>query len=408
MTFFLFLFLFILFEWYIFRGLNVLIKDYKTSFRRGLVLVYWGISGLFVLFLLFIRFRGEDAIQNSPLILAQSTFFIYFLSKSVLAVILLVDDIRRWTFSWSSSLQSGSGKTAGRSRFLVRLGLVLAALPFSTLVYGSVRNTYRYKLFRQKIPIKGLADSLEGLKIVQISDIHSGSFYTKAPLVRAVELINTEKPDLVFFTGDLVNDTAREMDMFLDVLDKIEAKLGVFSILGNHDYGHHTDWSNTAAKTANLEQIKNVHRRLGWKLLLNEHQILTIGEAQLAIIGVENFSIYERFPTYGDLSEAHKGTKQVPLKVLLSHDPSHWEAEVTVAFQDIDITLSGHTHGFQFGIEIPGWVKWSPVKYMYPQWAGLYQKEEQYLYVNRGLGYIGYAGRVGILPEITVLELTKK
>ncbi len=407
MTFFIFIILFLFFEWYIFRGLKVLTQKYKPLIRRGLGIAYWLVSISFVLFLLYIRFKGEDVIQNSPLVFVQSTFLIYFLSKLMLAGIFLIDDIRRFVISWAPKLQAEKGNSSGRSRFLARLGLVLAAIPFSTLLYGSVRNTYRYKVFRQKIPIKGLASDLEGLRIVQISDIHAGSFFTKAPLIRAVEMINQEKPDLVFFTGDLVNDKAGEMDLFLNVLDKIEAQLGVYSVFGNHDYGYHTDWPSPAAKAANLEQLKGVHRRLGWKLLLNEHRIISRGEAELAIIGVENFSAYERFPTYGDLNKAYQGAEQTPLKLLLSHDPSHWEAEVTKDFKDIDITFSGHTHGFQFGIEIPGWVKWSPVKYMYRQWAGLYRKEEQSLYVNRGLGYVGYAGRVGILPEITVIELEK-
>jgi predicted MPP superfamily phosphohydrolase len=408
MTFLIFILLFLLLEWYIFRGLNVLISKYQPVVRRGISIFYWLISLGFVIYLLFVRIKGESVLQNSPLVFVQSTFLIYFLSKLILAFILLIDDLRRLVMSGIYSLKAGKKKAGGRSRFLTQLGLILAALPFSTLLYGSVRNTYRYTIFRKKVPIKGLPDSLEGLKIVQISDIHAGSFFSSSPLVRAVQLINNEEPDLVLFTGDLVNDKSEEMDMFLKVLDKIKAKHGVFSVFGNHDYGYHTDWPTPAAKAANLERLKSVHQQLGWKLLLNENRLLTIGQATLAVIGVENYSVYERFPSFGELAKAYQGAEEASVKLLLSHDPSHWEAEVTKDFQDIDLTFSGHTHGFQFGVEIPGWVKWSPVKYMYKQWAGLYEKQQQYLYVNRGLGYIGYAGRVGILPEITVIELSKK
>jgi hypothetical protein len=252
MTFLIFILLFLLLEWYIFRGLNVLISKYQPVVRRGISIFYWLISLGFVIYLLFVRIKGEGVLQNSPLVFVQSTFLIYFLSKLILAFILLIDDLRRLVMSGVYSLKAGKKKAGGRSRFLTQLGLILAALPFSTLLYGSVRNTYRYTIFRKKVPIKGLPDSLEGLKIVQISDIHAGSFFSSSPLVRAVQLINNEEPDLVLFTGDLVNDKSEEMDMFLKVLDKIKAKHGVFSVFGNHDYGYHTDWPTPAAKAANF------------------------------------------------------------------------------------------------------------------------------------------------------------
>ncbi len=253
--------------------------------------------------------------------------------------------------------------------------------------------------------IDGLAPSLRGLRIVQISDIHSGSFLFKDPVKTAIELINREEPDLVFFTGDLVNEVADEMTPFMDVFDRIRARFGVFSVLGNHDYGDYASWPDPESKTANLHKLKDIHRRLGWELLNNEHRILRINGAEVAVIGVENYSAWDRFPRHGDLAKAYSGAEKAGLKLLLSHDPSHWDAQVTKDFSDIQLTFSGHTHGMQFGIEVPGFIKWSPIKYLYRQWAGLYQKGSQYLYVNRGLGYLGYPGRVGILPEITVVEL---
>ena len=213
-----------------------------------------------------------------------------------------------------------------------------------------------------------------------------------------------EKPDLILFTGDLVNNVADEMEDYMDVFDKLNAPLGIFSTLGNHDYGDYVSWDSEEAKKANLEKLKNVHAKLGWRLLMNEHVALEKEGEKIAVIGIENWSAKARFPKYGDLKKAYSGAEKYPYKILLSHDPSHWRAEVCESYRDIDLMLAGHTHGMQFGVEIPG-IKWSPVQYVYKEWAGLYENALQKLYVNRGFGFIGYPGRVGILPEITVLEL---
>ena len=283
--------------------------------------------------------------------------------------------------------------------------LILGALPVLSLTYGMARNQYRYQVLKTKVPIKDLHPDLQGLKIVQISDIHSGSFLLREPVERSIEMINAEKPDIVFFTGDLVNSLAKEMEPFVEMFKKIEAPLGVYSILGNHDYGDYHQWPSKEEKQQNFEDLKHMHKRLGWDLLLNEHRKVEVGSTHFNVIGVENYSASPRFPKYGDLTKATEGMQKDTFNVLLSHDPSHWEAQVAPAYPEIDLTLSGHTHGFQFGVEIPGFMKWSPIQYVYPQWAGLYEKATQYLYVNRGLGYLGYPGRVGILPEITLLTL---
>jgi predicted MPP superfamily phosphohydrolase len=225
--------------------------------------------------------------------------------------------------------------------------------------------------------------------------------------MRSVEMINELKPDIVFFTGDLVNSKAEEMDDYIDIFDKIEAPHGVYSILGNHDYGDYHRWPNEEEKQANFENLKDQHKKLGWKLLLNEHVQVNIGDSTLGVIGVENYSASNRFHKYGDMAKSVDGMSPSDVKILLSHDPSHWTDQIITNYSDVDLTLSGHTHGFQFGVEIPGYIKWSPAQYMYKQWAGLYQKGRQYLYVNRGLGFLGYPGRVGILPEITFLTLNK-
>jgi predicted MPP superfamily phosphohydrolase len=268
-----------------------------------------------------------------------------------------------------------------------------------------LRNAYRFQLRHTKISIDRLPEALSGLKIVQISDIHSGSFLYPESVQKAVEIINQQHADLIFFTGDLVNNTADEVIPLLPILSKIKATYGVFSILGNHDYGDYVRWDSPEKKQENLNQLKRYHKELGWQLLTNANRIVSIHGKQIGIVGVENYSTHMRFPKYGNLQASFSGIENTHLKLLLSHDPSHWAHEVITQFKDIAITFSGHTHGFQFGVEIPGIIQWSPIQYVYKQWAGLYKNGNQMLYVNRGLGHLGYPGRVGILPEITLIEL---
>jgi uncharacterized protein len=242
------------------------------------------------------------------------------------------------------------------------------------------------------------------LRMVHISDIHSGSFMDASAVQRGIDLINQQKPDVILFTGDLVNDRATEMEPFVKIFRQLKAPMGVFSTFGNHDYGDYVRWESDAAKLANQQQLRAVHAQMGWRLLWDENVLLEKEGATIGLIGVQNISGKSRFHSYGNLAKAAAFDREVPFKVLLSHDPSHWESEVLQKFTDIDLTLSGHTHGMQFGVELPGF-KFSPVQWMYRQWAGLYQQGTQHLYVNRGFGFIGYPGRVGILPEITVIDL---
>jgi hypothetical protein len=247
--------------------------------------------------------------------------------------------------------------------------------------------------------------AFRGLRIVQLSDIHSGSFTDPDAVHKGIQKVLDLKPDLILFTGDLVNNEASEMKNYSDMFATLKAPMGVFSTLGNHDYGDYVQWPSAAAKKQNLEMLKQVHAGMGWRLMMNEHVMLERGGEQIALIGIENWSAKARFPKYGDLPAAYAGAGAAPFKILMSHDPSHWDAQVVPQFPDIDLMLAGHTHGMQFGVELP-WLKWSPVQYVYKQWAGLYQQGKQKLYVNRGFGFIGYPGRVGILPEITLIELT--
>ncbi|HZH95937.1 MAG TPA: metallophosphoesterase, partial [Flavisolibacter sp.] len=284
------------------------------------------------------------------------------------------------------------------------LGLAVGGGLFGSLVYG-FSNKYNYHVKKVPLAFKNLPAAFKGLKIIHISDVHSGSFTDKSKVQQGINKILQLKPDLILFTGDLVNNKADEMTDYVDVFRQLKAPLGVYSVLGNHDYGDYVQWPSAEEKIANLEQLKQTHANLGWKLMQNEHSIIERGGESIALLGVENWSAKARFPKYGRLKDAYAGAADAPFKILMSHDPSHWDAEVRTNYADIDLMLSGHTHGMQFGIDIP-WLKWSPVQYVYRQWAGLYEAGRQKLYVNRGFGFIGYPGRVGILPEITLIELS--
>lgn len=338
--------------------------------------------------------------------LVRALVFIILFSKLIIGGFMVLDDVRRVVVWLTRAFGLSETFQPGRSAFLANAAVIIGGLPFISLLYGVLRNGYRYRVHRHVVNKEGLPSALHGLKIVQISDIHAGSFYKQSPLLEAVDLINAEKPDLVFFTGDLVNNVATEIIPYKSIFANIKAKYGVFSVLGNHDYGDYVAWPNLEDKRNNLNQLATHHGDMGWQLLMNEHRVIPIQGHHVAVLGVENFSAHPRFPKYGSLGQASAGCPEdVSLKILLTHDPSHWHHEVTKNFTDIDLTLSGHTHGFQFGVEIPGWVKWSPAQYIYKEWAGLYREGKQYLNVNRGLGFLGYPGRVGILPEITSIEL---
>lgn len=324
-----------------------------------------------------------------------------------------MDDLRRgilWTGTkiLSKPKEVGAAVLAGegitRSAFLSWAGMLAGSSLFGTLVYG-FGNKHRYQVKRVKLSYPNLPEAFRGTRIVHISDIHSGSFTDKEAVMKGVQKIQAERPDMILFTGDLVNNVASEMDDYMDVFNQLKAPMGVYSTLGNHDYGDYVQWDSEEQKKANLESLKKVHAGMGWRLLMNEHVVLEKEGQQIALLGIENWSAKARFPKYGDMARAHAGSSAYPFKILMSHDPSHWRAEVMEKYPDVDLMLAGHTHGMQFGLEIPG-IKWSPVQYVYNEWAGLYEKDKQKLYVNRGFGFIGYPGRVGILPEITLIELT--
>lgn len=285
------------------------------------------------------------------------------------------------------------------------LGLVAGFLPFFIILYAIFGALYRFKVHRVEIKCERLPQSFDGLRVVHISDLHLGSFGFKYHIFsKAVAMINNLKPDLIFFTGDLVNNFSWELRGWEPILEKLRAKEGIYSVLGNHDYGDYHTWETETEKRENFEKIKIFHKNVGFKLLLNTAEKLTIGSESIAIIGVENWG-KPPFKQYGDLEKALQGVSEIPFKILLTHDPSHWD-EAVVKKTDISLTLSGHTHGMQAAV-IMGNKQWSPIKFKYKQWAGLYNKELQYLYVTRGLGWMGFPGRIGMRPEITFIELHK-
>ena len=405
--------IFLAIEYYSFIALKTAIRHLNQGLHASFYIVYALLTiGIFLSIYSFFHWRS-GAWPSDTLKLTVNFFIGLFLGKLLISVIMLVGDIFlvfkmifKFLFSFiegrAAIVKEGSGM-ASRSQFISQIALILGGLLTSGLAFG-MTNRYRYKIRRERVSLKSLPQAFKGLKIAQISDIHSGSFDDAEAVAEGVEAIMREKPDLILFTGDLVNNLATEIVPYLDVFKELNAPLGVYSILGNHDYGDYVQWPSDEAKKNNLEQLKQHHAALGWKLLLNEHVILERGQEKIALIGVENWGA-RAFTKYGNLKTAALGLESALLKILMSHDPSHWDAEVRKDFPDIALTLSGHTHGMQFGIEIPGF-KWSPVQYMYKQWAGLYREGHQYLYVNRGYGFIGYQGRLGILPEIAVIELT--
>lgn len=334
----------------------------------------------------------------------------WVITQITMVLFFLVDDLRRGTFWTMGQVASAAGAKfmntengIPRSTFLNWLGLGVSSTLFFSLLYG-FGNKYKYQLVHKKVNIKNLPAAFKGFKIIHISDIHSGSLKEKASVQKGIELIQKQNADLILFTGDIVNDRATEMEDWKDVFGQLTAPKGVFSTLGNHDYGDYVQWPSKAAKEENLNALKQVHASMGWKLLMNENVSIEQGGAQIKLVGIENWGAKARFPKYGKMDEAMAGIDPNEIIILMSHDPSHWEAQVIVEYPHVDLMLSGHTHGMQFGLENP-YFKWSPVQWVYKQWAGLYQQGAQQLYVNRGFGFLGYPGRVGIMPEITVLEL---
>lgn len=402
---------FILIDLYVFQAVKIAVQNFSPLGKNIVFGIYWGITAITLLGFFLYNFGNPDSFSRVARQFMLVLVFMNYLSKTIALLVLLIGDVIRfgqWSFYKITDLLNNTnssieGKKITRSEFMAKSALVAGGLPLAAMSFGIISGAHDYRIRRKPIVIPNLPKAWHGVKIAQISDIHSGSFWNRVAVEGGVDMLMAEKPDMVFFTGDLVNNEATEVENYIPIFSKVKADLGVFSTLGNHDYGDYKNWSSEKAKAQNLADVKEAHKIMGWDLLANENRILTVDNEPLAVLGVENWGA-GRFAKYGDISKAYAGTEEFPAKILLSHDPSHWDAQIRKDYPDIDLMLAGHTHGFQFGIEVPGF-KWSPAQYAYKQWAGLYQKDNQSLYVNRGYGYIGYPGRIGIPPEITILEL---
>jgi predicted MPP superfamily phosphohydrolase len=398
-------------DFYITSGLREGFKKWRFIQGKTFLRAYWIVSILLVAGLIasvYIKF--SVGFKGAVLLL----FFLLLFCKVCLLPFILVDDVRRLCL-WIArkrhkpepEFPASSPKpetTITRSEFLLKAGLIAGALPLAGLSYGIINGVYNYRIRRRTLYLPNLPKAFDGIKLGQLSDIHSGSFYNKKAVLGGVEMLMAEKPDFVFFTGDLVNTLSNEMNGYQDIFAKVKAPLGVYSVLGNHDYGDYGKWTNLADKRKNLDDLKATHKNMGWDLLLNSNRRLKVDGEEIGILGVENWGALSRFPKYGKMDEAVKNTDDLPVKLLLSHDPSHWRAQVLPHYPQIDAMFSGHTHGMQFGVQTEHF-QWSPIQFVYKEWAGLYRQDEQQLYVNVGYGFLGYPGRVGILPEITIFEL---
>ena len=390
-------------EIYAFQAIRTVTK------LRWLLWAYQGISLFIILYIAYSFTQFDRSVgQNKQSLFTIGLLLITFIPKMVIASMMLLEDVTRIIGGLMREFLGNSNESffSERRKFVSQIALGVAAIPFLSLLYGVTKGKYNFKVRKKTIYYPDLPENFDGLTITQISDIHSGSFDDPDEISHAIDLINEQKSDIILFTGDIVNTHAHEMHPWIDTFKRIEEPaLGKYSVLGNHDYGEYVTWETQQAKEENFEAIKDLHRQIDFKLLLNENVKIEKGGQEIALVGVENWG--HNFKKAGDLPKASEGLTPEDFKILMSHDPSHWEYEVKDNHNNYHLTLSGHTHGLQFGIEVPGFVKWSPVQYVYKQWAGLYEKAGRYVYVNRGFGFHAYPGRVGIWPEITVLELKK-
>ncbi|MFN4762395.1 metallophosphoesterase [Gillisia sp. Q332] len=403
-------------RWILFVAIYLFINVYAFQAIRTLSKNYWLIVPYLIISLAILGYfifqwtqPNPDGGFNGGRGYSLGFVLAFMAANIILTLFMFGEDLFRMSLGVYNKIIPSSAEDfslPSRRRFLSQLALGIATIPFASLLYGMYQGKYNYKVLKYTLFFEDLPSSFDGYRITQISDIHSGSFDNQKKIAYAIDLINEQASDSVLFTGDLVNNLAAEMDPWTSTFSKIKAKDGVFSILGNHDYGDYVAWENDEAKRANLEDLKNVHSKMGWDLLLNEHRFIEKNGERVAFVGVENWGS-GGFKKDGDLDKAGNGLKPEDFKVLLSHDPSYWQEKIKNDPNNYQLTLSGHTHGMQFGIEIPGWFKWSPVQYRYENWAGIYEEFGRYINVNRGFGYLAYPGRVGIWPEISVIELKR-
>lgn len=391
-----------LIDLYTFQAIKTLVK------QRFWLVLYACITVAIIIFIVYRMNQFDRRIgQTQQTLFTMGVFVLFYVPKLFLILPLIFEDVFR-AFSAIVNLFTKNSESfiPERRKFVSQIALGIAAVPFLSIIYGITKGRYNFKVIKQTLYFDDLPENFDGFTLTHISDIHSGSFDNPEKIAYAIDLINQQPSDLLLFTGDIVNSLATEMHPWIPAFKNIRNHtFGKFSILGNHDYGEYLVWDKQQAKIDNFEAIKNLHPQIDFKLLTNEYVTLTKNKQHIQLIGVENWG--KKFKQAGDLTKASEGVAKDDFKILMSHDPSHWELQVKNHPKNYQLTLSGHTHGMQFGIEIPGVFQWSPVQFMYKQWAGLYQEMGRYIYVNRGFGYHAYPGRVGIMPEITVLTLKK-
>ncbi|PKH66433.1 phosphoesterase [Flavobacterium sp. ALD4] len=397
-------FILIMVELYAFQALKTLIK------LKWVLVAYQIISVLVFIFIVYSFMQFDSSVgQTKQTLFTMGLVLLVYVPKLVLTLVLLGEDVFRigaGSIKYFIDYDDNTTFFASRRKFVSQVGLGLAAIPFMSLIYGITIGRYNYKVIKQRIFFPDLPDAFDGFTITQISDVHSGSFDNPEKINYAIDLVNEQNSDMILFTGDIVNTDAKEMHPWIETFNRIKKhEYGKYSVLGNHDYGEYVTWPTEQDKKDNFQAIKNLYGEIDFKLLLNEHTYIEKGGDKFALIGVENWG--QNFKKAGDINKASEGVRQEDFKILMSHDPSHWDYEIKSHEKNFHLTLSGHTHGMQFGIEIPGYFKWSLAQYVYAQWAGLYENLGRYVYVNRGFGFHAYPGRVGIMPEITVIELKK-
>ena len=393
---------YILIDIYAFQAIKTISKNH---FIHGVYVL----SSVAILVFFIYAITSPDARTNPKMMYIYGLFLALFVPKIIAVIAMFGEDVIRVFVGVFYKIGGGSEASfmPSRRKFVSTVALGVAAIPFAALLYGMIKGKYNYKVLKYTLEFDDLPSSFDGYTLTQISDIHSGSFDNPEKVKYAVDLVNKQQSDLILFTGDLVNNVAQEMDAWKDTFATLKATDGVYSVLGNHDYGDYVSWESAEKKQENLKALIALQKDMGWDVLLNESRTIQKNQQAIKLVGVENWG-EGGFKKAGDLEKACADVSAQDFTILMSHDPSHWQSRVKEHPKNIQLTLSGHTHGMQFGIEIPGWFKWSPVKYRYQNWAGIYKEFGRYINVNRGFGYLGYPGRVGIWPEVTVITLKKK
>lgn len=394
---------FILFvDFYAYQSVKILTKN------KIFKILYWVVSfGILINLIYKLLVFNDSRGLTQPMMFAFGLLVLSIIPKIIALIVLFGEDIFRVFKGFFNYFSKAEPKAffADRRTFVSKVALALAAIPFSSVIYGMARGKYNYQVINHTLYFNDLPEAFDGFKLTHISDIHSGSFDDEEKIVAGINLINEQASELILFTGDLVNNTSDEMTPWISHFSKLKANYGKYSILGNHDYGEYVRFNSEEEKVQNFQAIKDLHPQIGFNLLLNDSVYIEKGNDKIALVGVENWGT--RFKKLGDLNLASSKINNEDFKILMSHDPSHWDAEIKNHQSNFHLTLSGHTHGMQFGIEIPG-IKWSPIQYFYKQWAGIYSELGKYINVNRGFGFLAFPGRVGIWPEITVITLKRK